>query len=36
LPKVSGSGVEPWAGGERELYIRIIPRQITGRRIQEL
>lgn len=36
LPHVSGPGVEPWAGGERELYIRIIPHQITGRRIQEL
>jgi nitroimidazol reductase NimA-like FMN-containing flavoprotein (pyridoxamine 5'-phosphate oxidase superfamily) len=23
----------PWAGGEREVYVRIIPREITGRRI---
>jgi nitroimidazol reductase NimA-like FMN-containing flavoprotein (pyridoxamine 5'-phosphate oxidase superfamily) len=30
---VRESGVEPWAGGARELYIRIIPTRITGRRI---
>ncbi|MEO3791662.1 pyridoxamine 5'-phosphate oxidase family protein [Nonomuraea sp. B10E15] len=29
----AGSGVTPWAGGERLLYVRISPRQITGRRI---
>ncbi|MCT9930985.1 pyridoxamine 5'-phosphate oxidase family protein [Planotetraspora sp. A-T 1434] len=28
------SGVESWAGGERELYIRIAPVEISGRRIQ--
>ncbi|MEV0829454.1 pyridoxamine 5'-phosphate oxidase family protein [Nonomuraea rubra] len=28
-----GTGVTPWAGGERELYIRIVPQHITGRRI---
>lgn len=27
------TGVRPWAGGERELYLRVIPAQITGRRI---
>ncbi|MEV4456107.1 pyridoxamine 5'-phosphate oxidase family protein [Microbispora sp. NPDC004025] len=26
--------VETWAGGERELYIRIAPVEISGRRIQ--
>jgi len=26
--------VWPWAGGEREVYVRIIPGQITGRRIE--
>jgi len=26
--------VWPWAGGEREVYVRIIPREITGRRIE--
>jgi nitroimidazol reductase NimA-like FMN-containing flavoprotein (pyridoxamine 5'-phosphate oxidase superfamily) len=28
------SGVRPWAGGERELYVTIVPTEITGRRIQ--
>jgi len=27
------AGVEPWAGGERELYLRVIPSRITGRRV---
>jgi nitroimidazol reductase NimA-like FMN-containing flavoprotein (pyridoxamine 5'-phosphate oxidase superfamily) len=30
---VRESGVEPWAGGVRELYLRIQPTRITGRRI---
>jgi nitroimidazol reductase NimA-like FMN-containing flavoprotein (pyridoxamine 5'-phosphate oxidase superfamily) len=29
------SGVEPWAGGERELFIRIVPTRVTGRRIRQ-
>ncbi|GAA3525510.1 hypothetical protein GCM10022419_000230 [Nonomuraea rosea] len=33
-PALSGSHVDSWAGGERELSIRIIPHQITGRRIR--
>jgi hypothetical protein len=24
----------PWPGGEREVYVRIVPREITGRRIE--
>ena len=24
---------QPWAGGEREHYIRVIPREISGRRV---
>ncbi|MBB2910845.1 nitroimidazol reductase NimA-like FMN-containing flavoprotein (pyridoxamine 5'-phosphate oxidase superfamily)/DNA-binding XRE family transcriptional regulator [Streptosporangium becharense] len=28
------SGVQPWAGGERALYVRIVPSEITGRRIR--
>ncbi|WP_308016324.1 pyridoxamine 5'-phosphate oxidase family protein [Nonomuraea aurantiaca] len=28
--------VTPWAGGERHLYVRIVPHQITGRRIHNL
>lgn len=31
---VTGVDVEPWAGGERRLYIRITPVEITGRRIR--
>ncbi len=27
------AGVEPWAGGERELFVRIVPSRVTGRRI---
>jgi nitroimidazol reductase NimA-like FMN-containing flavoprotein (pyridoxamine 5'-phosphate oxidase superfamily) len=27
------TGVEPWPGGERELFVRIVPSRITGRRI---
>ncbi|MBP2703159.1 pyridoxamine 5'-phosphate oxidase family protein [Microbispora sp. RL4-1S] len=30
----TGSGVDSWAGGERELYIRIAPVEISGRRIR--
>jgi nitroimidazol reductase NimA-like FMN-containing flavoprotein (pyridoxamine 5'-phosphate oxidase superfamily) len=28
------SGVEPWAGGEKELFVRVIPTRITGRLIR--
>ena len=28
------AAVWPWAGGEREVYVRIVPREITGRRIE--
>jgi transcriptional regulator with XRE-family HTH domain len=28
------AAVWPWAGGEREVYVRIIPREVTGRRIE--
>ncbi len=28
------AGVESWAGGERELFVRIVPSRITGRRIK--
>ena len=27
-------GVQPWADGSRDVYVRIIPRKITGRRIR--
>lgn len=32
---VRAAGVEPWAGGERQLYIRIAPTEITGRRVHD-
>jgi nitroimidazol reductase NimA-like FMN-containing flavoprotein (pyridoxamine 5'-phosphate oxidase superfamily)/DNA-binding transcriptional regulator YiaG len=28
------AAVWPWAGGEREVYVRVVPREITGRRIE--
>jgi nitroimidazol reductase NimA-like FMN-containing flavoprotein (pyridoxamine 5'-phosphate oxidase superfamily) len=28
------AAVWPWPGGEREVYVRIVPRDITGRRIE--
>ena|SRR5690349_5854774 len=28
------AGVEPWPAGDRELFIRIVPNRITGRRIK--
>jgi nitroimidazol reductase NimA-like FMN-containing flavoprotein (pyridoxamine 5'-phosphate oxidase superfamily) len=31
---VARAGVEPWAGGEREQYVRIKPTLISGRRIR--
>ena len=27
-------GIEPWAGGQRDLVVRLTPREITGRRIR--
>ncbi|MFI0423613.1 pyridoxamine 5'-phosphate oxidase family protein [Spongiactinospora sp. 9N601] len=33
LPEVSTLGVEPWPGGDRELYIRVTSDRVTGRRI---
>jgi nitroimidazol reductase NimA-like FMN-containing flavoprotein (pyridoxamine 5'-phosphate oxidase superfamily) len=31
---VAGSGVAPWTGGSKEQFIRILPTQISGRRIR--
>src|SRR5580704_13316748 len=28
------AGVEPWPAGERELFLRIVPHRVTGRRIR--
>lgn len=33
-PVAEQSGVESWAGGDRELFFRIVPSRITGRRIE--
>jgi nitroimidazol reductase NimA-like FMN-containing flavoprotein (pyridoxamine 5'-phosphate oxidase superfamily) len=30
------TGVEPWAGGERDLYVRIRPTFISGRRVRRV
>ncbi len=27
------AGVEPWPGGDKELFVRIVPSRVTGRRI---
>jgi transcriptional regulator with XRE-family HTH domain len=34
LAEVKALGVEPWAGGDRGLYIRLAPVVVTGRRIR--
>jgi nitroimidazol reductase NimA-like FMN-containing flavoprotein (pyridoxamine 5'-phosphate oxidase superfamily) len=34
LATLSSPVAEPWAGGERRLYIRVDPVQLTGRRIR--
>lgn len=34
LAKAEGLGIEPWAGGDRNTYVRLVPSQITGRRIR--
>lgn len=36
LAEAADAGVRPWAGGERELYVRIVPAEISGRRIRHL
>ena len=33
LDAARGAGVEPWAPGDRELFVRIVPSRITGRRV---
>jgi hypothetical protein len=30
---VRATGIESWAPGERELFLRIVPSRITGRRV---
>ena len=31
---VQEAHVEPWAGGDRELFVRVLPTRITGRRVR--
>ncbi|WP_214104561.1 pyridoxamine 5'-phosphate oxidase family protein [Acrocarpospora catenulata] len=33
---IAGTPLETWAGGERDHYLRIVPTQITGRRLRNL
>ena len=33
LDAVRDAGVEPWAPGDRELFVQIVPSRITGRRV---
>ncbi|WP_084965765.1 helix-turn-helix domain-containing protein [Thermoactinospora rubra] len=33
---VAGVHVTPWAGGERDLFIRVTPGRVTGRRVSSL
>jgi transcriptional regulator with XRE-family HTH domain len=34
LRKLEKLGIEPWAGGQRSVYLRLESREVTGRRIQ--
>ena len=34
LAAVSALGIAPWAGGDRDTYVRIIASEVTGRRIR--
>jgi nitroimidazol reductase NimA-like FMN-containing flavoprotein (pyridoxamine 5'-phosphate oxidase superfamily) len=29
-------GVQPWAPGDRQLYVRIVPSRVTGRRVRSV
>jgi hypothetical protein len=34
LRHATALGIEPWAGGDRDVYVRLSASQITGRRIR--
>jgi nitroimidazol reductase NimA-like FMN-containing flavoprotein (pyridoxamine 5'-phosphate oxidase superfamily) len=34
IRQVQSLGIAPWAGGERRTFVRLVPRQATGRRIR--
>lgn len=33
LSRTGEPELEPWAGGERDVYVRVVPHEITGRRV---
>lgn len=35
LESARALSIAPWAGGEREAYVRVVPQKITGRRIRK-
>jgi nitroimidazol reductase NimA-like FMN-containing flavoprotein (pyridoxamine 5'-phosphate oxidase superfamily) len=34
LDEARSLGITPWAGGDRQTYVRVVPRNLTGRRIR--
>jgi transcriptional regulator with XRE-family HTH domain len=34
LARLEELGIESWAGGDRETYVKLVPAQVTGRRIR--
>ena len=36
LGQVAALAIEPWAGGQRDACVRIVAREISGRRIRAL
>jgi hypothetical protein len=34
LDRARSLAIAPWAGGDRDLYVCLVPRKITGRRIR--
>jgi transcriptional regulator with XRE-family HTH domain len=34
LGEVTALGIAPWAGGDRDVYVRIVAQEVTGRRIR--
>lgn len=34
LERLAGLGIQPWAPGSRDVYVRLSPSQVTGRRIR--
>jgi len=36
LDKVTALAIDPWAGGDRDVYVRIVASEVTGRRIRAI